>query len=161
MLSDPQFWVAIAFVIFLIAIFNPIKKILGSTLDSKINEIKDSIEEAENIKNDTLVALNDIKNRQNEVDLEIKKINANAKEKINVLELQTHEKLVDQISKKESLAKEKIEQMVRDTNLIIKENIAQTAIEATINILEKKLNQNEKQNLIDQSIKELGEVLKN
>ena len=72
MLSDPQFWVAVAFVIFIIAIFNPVRKILKSSLDGKINEIKISIEEAENLKNDTQIILSDIKKRQNEVELEIK-----------------------------------------------------------------------------------------
>ena len=72
MFSDPQFWVAIAFIIFILAIFNPVRKILNSSLDTKINEIKESIEEAENLKNDTQVILSEIKKRQNEVELEIK-----------------------------------------------------------------------------------------
>lgn len=50
MFSDPQFWVAIAFILFVIVIFNPIRKILVSSLDSRINEIKNSIAEAENLK---------------------------------------------------------------------------------------------------------------
>ena len=37
MFADPQFWVAIAFVIFIAVIFNPIRKILGSTLDNLYN----------------------------------------------------------------------------------------------------------------------------
>ena len=40
MFVDPQFWVAIAFVIFVAAIFNPIRKMLGSTLNSKIQTYK-------------------------------------------------------------------------------------------------------------------------
>ena len=53
MFVDPQFWVAIAFIIFVVAVFNPIRKMLGTTLNSKIQDIKKSIEEAENIKNET------------------------------------------------------------------------------------------------------------
>jgi F-type H+-transporting ATPase subunit b len=53
MLSDPQFWVAIAFVIFLLAIFNPVRKILITSLDTKIEEIKNNIETAENIRSQT------------------------------------------------------------------------------------------------------------
>ena len=62
MLSDPQFWVAIAFVVFVLAIFNPIRKILSSSLDTKIKEIRDSIDQAEKIKNDAQLTLGDIKN---------------------------------------------------------------------------------------------------
>ena len=39
MFSDPQFWVAIAFIIFILAVTNPIRKILKSSLDAKIKEI--------------------------------------------------------------------------------------------------------------------------
>ena len=160
MLSDPQFWVAIAFVIFIIAIFNPVKKILTSSLDEKINEIKNSIEEAESLKNETKVTLNNIKARQNEVEEEIKKIHINAEERIKILEKQTEEKIRGQSDKRELVAKSKIDQLVRDINLQIQQNISQTAINATLDLLEKKLNQEEKQNIINKSITELNSILK-
>ena len=53
MFSDPQFWVAVAFFAFIAAVFNPIRKILTTNLDSQIKDIKDKIEEAENLKNET------------------------------------------------------------------------------------------------------------
>ena len=161
MFSDPQFWVAIAFIIFILAIFNPVRKILNSSLDTKINEIKESIEEAENLKNDTQVTLSEIKKRQNEVELEIKEIHLNSKDKIKILESQTQIKLSEQSLKRETLAKAKIEQMVRDASLMVKQHITQTAINAAIAVLEKKLNVEEKQNLINQSIKDLESVLRN
>ena len=160
MLSDPQFWVAIAFVIFIIAIFNPVKKILTSSLDEKINEIKNSIEEAESLKNETQVTLNNIKERQNEVEEEIKKIHINAEERIKILEKQIEEKIKGQSDKRELVAKSKIDQLVRDINLQIQQNISQTAINATLDLLEKKLNQEEKQNIINKSITELNSILK-
>jgi F-type H+-transporting ATPase subunit b len=161
MFSDPQFWVAIAFIIFIIAIFNPVRKILNSSLDNKINEIKESIKEAEDLKKDTESILNEIIKRQNAVELEIKEIHSNSKDRIKILESQAQIKLSEQISKRELSAKAKIEQMVRDTNLLIQKHISETAINATVTILEKKLNSDEKQNLINESIKELESVLKN
>ena len=161
MLSDPQFWVAIAFAVFLLAIFNPIRKILGSSLDTKIEEIKNNIKEAEGLKNETKVTLSEIKKRQNDVQLEIKTIHSNTKERIGILESQAKEKLNEQISKRELLATTKIEQMIRDTNTSIQQHITQTSIESAVALLEKKLNQDEKQNLINQSLKDLGIVLKN
>jgi len=161
MLSDPQFWVAVAFVIFIIAIFNPVRKILTSSLDGKINEIKTSIEEAENLKNETQIILGDIKKRQNEVALEIKDIHLVAKETIKNLEFQAQKKLNEQSAKRELIAKAKIDQMARDANISIQLQITQTSIEAAVTLLEKKLNQEEKQGLINQSITDIGLVLKN
>ena len=161
MFSDPQFWVAIAFVIFLLAVFKPIKKILSASLDSKILEIKKNIEEAENLKNETQLTLSDIKKRQNEVKSEINNIRDNANKKVKDLESATKQKLNDQIAKREILSKAKIEQMTRDANSSIQRIISLTAIEATVNLIEDKLNEQDKQNLIDQSIKDLGSALKN
>jgi len=161
MFSDPQFWVALAFAIFVIALFNPVRKILSTSLDSKIKEIKDRIDEAENLKNETQITLSDIKKRQNKVELEIKKIHSNAKDKIKIIESEATEKLNEKTNKREQLAKTKIEQMARDANLSIQNNISQTAIAATIAVLEKKLNQDDKKNLINQSIKDFATVQKN
>ena len=161
MFSDPQFWVAVAFVIFLLAVFKPIKKILSASLDSKILEIKKNIEEAENLKNETQSTLSDIKKRQNEVKSEINNIRDNANKKVIDLESAAKQKLNDQITKREFLSKAKIEQMTRDANSSIQRIISLTAIEATVNLIEDKLNEQDKQNLIDQSIKDLGSALKN
>ena len=61
MFNDPQFWVLIAFIIFIGIIFNPIRKILLASLDSKINDIKENIDQAEKLKNDTQQTLSEIK----------------------------------------------------------------------------------------------------
>ena len=161
MFSDPQFWVFIAFIIFIGVIIKPVRKILLINLGDKIQEIKDSIDQAEKIKNDAQLALSEIKKRQNEVKGEIDLIEQEAKEKITIIEKNAHKKLIDQINKRNALASVKIDQMTRDANTEIQKHITQIAISATVNILEKKLNDKEKQNLISQSVNELGSALKN
>ena len=161
MFSDPQFWVLVAFIIFVIAIFNPVRKILLSNLDKKIDEIKNSINEAEKLKNESQITLSEIKKRQNQVKLEIDEINNRAKEKIVSIEKNTQIKLNEQIEKHHSMATAKIDKMLRDANDDIKNYIANKAILAASNILEKKLTNSEKQNLIDKSIKELNSAINN
>ena len=161
MFSDPQFWVFIAFIIFIGVMIKPVRKILSINLGDKIQEIKDSIDQAEKIKNDAQLALSEIKKRQNEVKGEIDLIEQEAKEKITMIEKNAHTKLIDQINKRNALASVKIDQMTRDANTEIQKHITQIAISATVNILEKKLNDKEKQNLINQSVNELGSALKN
>ena len=161
MFSDPQFWVFIAFIIFIGVMIKPVRKILSINLGDKIQEIKDSIDQAEKIKNDAQLTLSEVKKRQNEVKGEIVLIEKEAKEKITIIEKNAHSKLIDQINKRNALASVKIDQMTRDANTEIQKHITQIAISATVNILEKKLNDKEKQNLINQSINELRSALKN
>ena len=161
MFSDPQFWVAVAFFSFIAAVFNPVRKILTTNLDSQIKDIKDKIEEAENLKNETQNTLSEIKQRQNDVQLEIQEIHKEAENKVKQLEKITENKLKDQIQKRQGLAEAKIEQLTRDANSSIQSHITSTAISATISILQQKLNPDEQQKLINKSIQELGSTLKN
>ena len=161
MFSDPQFWVAVAFVAFIAAVFNPVRKILTTSLDAQIKDIKDKIEEAENLKNETQVSLSEIKQRQNDVQSEIQTILKEAENKVKQIEQLAENKLKDQIAKRQVLAEAKIEQLTRDANNLIQTHITSSAIDATISILEQKLNNDEQQKLIDTSIQELGSALKN
>ena len=160
MFSDPQFWVFIAFVIFVAIIFKPIKKIFTSSLDNKIKTIKNNINQAEKIKNEAQNTLSQIKKRQNDVKLEIEEIQNKAKEKLANIEKLFSQKLSEQIKKRNKLAEIKIEQIVRDTNLQIQNYIVQNAIKTTVLLLEKKLDQKEKQKLINDSVSELNIALK-
>jgi len=160
MFSDPQFWVAVAFFAFIAAIFNPVRKILATNLDAQIKDIKDKIDEAENLKNETQVTLSEIKQRQNDVQIEIQDIQKDAEIKVSQLEKISEAKLKDQILKKQILAEAKIDQLTRDANNVIQSHISSTAIKATIAILQKKLNSEEQQKLIDKSIQEIGSALK-
>ena len=161
MFSDPQFWVAVAFFLFIIAVFNPIRKILTTSLDQKINEISNNIDEAENLKDEAMLTLSEIKQRQNEVQKEIEIIKNDAINKVANIEKDSYEKIKDNIKKKQFLASAKIEQIVRDTNFEIQNYISSTAIAATIKLLEKKLDIDAKQKLINNSINELDSILKN
>ena len=161
MFSDPQFWVAVAFFAFIAAVFNPIRKILTTNLDAQINDIKNKIEEAENLKNETQITLSEIKKRQNDIQDEIKEIHSEAESKVKQLEILAENKLKDQIMKRQVLAETKIDQLTRDANNFIQSHITSTAIAATISIVKEKLNTEEQQNLINKSIQELGSTLKN
>ena len=160
MFSDPQFWVAVSFFLFILAIFNPVKKILISSLDSQINEIKTKINEAENIKNEAQKTLSELKTRENEVEGEINELKLNSEKKISELNELYAKKLTDQIEKRKLLAENKIEQFVRDTNISIKNYITNVAIETTVSILKNNLSSDKKSSLVDDSIKELNNVLK-
>jgi len=161
MFSDPQFWVAVSFILFIAAIFNPVRKILTSSLDAQINDIKNKIDEVENIKNEAQKALDELKNRETKVEKEIENLKLESEKRISDLKDISTSKLADQIEKRKVLAENKIEQLVRDTNNSIKNYISSVAIEATRNILIQNLSKNKKSDLIEESISEFNSVLKN
>ncbi len=161
MFSDPQFWVAVSFILFIAAIFNPVRKILTSSLDAQIKDIKNKIDEVENLKNEAQRALYELKERETKVEKEIQNLNLESEKRIAELKDISTSKLTDQIEKRKLLAENKIEQLVRDTNNSIKNYISSVAIEATRNILLQNLSNDKKSALIEESITEFNSVLKN
>ena len=161
MFSDPQFWVAVSFILFIEAIFNQVRKILTYSLDAQIKDIKNKIEEVENLRNEAKKALDELKERETKVEKEIQNLNLESEKRIAELKNISTSKLTDQIEKRKILAENKIEQLVRDTNNSIKNYISSVAIEATKNILIQNLNKDKKSALIEESITEFNSVLKN
>ena len=161
MFSDPQFWVAVSFILFIAAIFNPVRKILTSSLDAQINDIKNKIDEVENLKNEAQKALDELRERESKVEKEIQNLKLESEKRIAELKDISATKLTDQIEKRKILAENKIEQLVRDTNNSIKSHISSVAIEATRNILLQNLSKDKKSALIEDSITEFNSVLKN
>ena len=161
MFSDPQFWVAVSFILFIAAIFNPVRKILTSSLDAQIKDIKNKIDEVENLKNEAQKALDELRERESKVEKEIQNLNLESEKRIAELKVISTIKLTDQIEKRKILAENKIEQLVRDTNNSIKNYISSVAIEATRNILLQNLSKDKKSALIEESITEFNSVLKN
>ena len=161
MFSDPQFWVAVSFILFIAAIFNPVRKILTSSLDAQIKDIKNKIDEVENLKNEAQKALDELKKRETKVEKEIQNLNLECEKRIAELKDISTSKLTEQIKKRKILAENKIEQLVRDTNNSIKNYISNVAIEATRNILLQNLSKDKKSELIEESITEFNSVLKN
>ena len=161
MFSDPQFWVAVSFVLFIAAIFNPVRKILISSLDLQIKEIKFKIEEAENLKNDAQKTLSELKIRETEVQKEIQELKLNSEKRIIELKNLSSKKLSEQIEKRQIQADNKIEQLLRDTNISIKNYISNSAIEAAGNLLKNNLTNEKKSLLIEESVKDLNSILKN
>ncbi len=161
MFSDPQFWVAVSFFLFIAAIFNPVRKLLASSLDSQIKEIKNKINEAENLKNEAQQTLSELKLREAEVENEINNLKLDSDNKISELKNTSSQKLSQQIEKRKILAEEKINQIVRDTNFAIKVHITNASIEASKSILKNNLTDKNKKDLIDSSISQLKEVIRN
>ena len=161
MFSDPQFWVAVSFFLFIAAIFNPVRKILTSSLDAQINDIKNKLDDVENIKNEAQKALDELKVRETKVEKEIQNLKLESEKRIVAFKDTSASKLTDQIEKRKILAENKIEQLIRDSNNSIKNYISSVAIEATRNILLQNLSKDKKSDLIEESITEFNSVLKN
>ena len=153
LLSDAKFWTAVAFVIFIVLTFKPVKSILIKGLDEKIKLIKNNINNAENIENDAKKLLSDVKISEKNLNEKIDEFNKSTKLKIENLEKEMSSKLEQQINRKKELNKLKIKQLEQEAIEEIKDKTSYFAIRIVKNYLENKLDEKSKDKIFQDSLK--------
>jgi F-type H+-transporting ATPase subunit b len=133
---DETFWVAIAFLLFVAFIYKIIKKVMLSGLDNKIQEIKDSLSKAEELKAEANKLLSEIKEKEAKLASDADKIIEYAKNKISKLETDS----AKNIEKESKLRTE----LLQKTSQVEKDNFLR---ETT-------------QNIVDQVFKSIEQILK-
>mgnify|MGYP001315344635 CR=1 FL=1 len=156
LLSDAKFWTAVAFVIFILVTYRPVKKILLKALDEKITSIKNKINDAKKIREDAYSLLGEIKvkkdNIKKEID-EIKKVSEN-KMKMNLEEMQ--KKLENQLNRKKNLVEIKIKQIEQEAINEINYKTTFYTIQTLKKIINIKINDVIHQELIDSALSDFN-----
>ena len=80
LLGDPEFWVLLAVVIFVIAVWKPAKRAIIGALDSRAERIRQELEAASNLREEAQQALAAYQRRQQEGAAEAQAIITHAKE---------------------------------------------------------------------------------
>ena len=108
---NPTDWTAVAFVLFIIAIFKPAKNFILSGLDAKIEEIRSQVEEAEQLREEAQALLATYQRQQREALKEAgKEIVSRAEENASRMRTKAENDLDEAIKRQETLAHEKIAQ---------------------------------------------------
>ena len=68
LIQAPTFWVAVAFVVFVVLVFKPIKGALIGGLDAKIAEIRQEVEEAEKLREEAQSMLANYQRQQRQAE---------------------------------------------------------------------------------------------
>lgn len=160
-ISDAKFWTAVAFIIFILLIIKPVKSLLIKNLDDKIKAIKNSIQEAETVNNEAKKLFTKITKKQNSLENELSNIWKDAELKINNIEKESNEKFDNQVIRRKEIAKNKIAQLELEASEEIKEKTIDLTIMITKNIINNKFKINYKDKILQRSLLELSDSIKN
>ena len=159
MLQDPTFWVAVAFVIFVIAVFKPIKGALIGGLDAKIEEIRREVEEAEKLREEAQSLLANYQRQQRQAMQDAENIVARAKEEAGRHRAEADEAMKEMVRRQEEQAREKIAQAEAAAIQEVKSMAVDLAMAASEKLLADRLVGDEGSRLIDKSISEIPQKL--
>ena len=161
MAIDATFWVAVSFVIFILAlVYLKVPNKINETLSKMILDIKNEINESEKLRNESKVLLNNAQSKLEQAKIETKKIQEQAKKDSENLILEMNDKFHKSAEIKKNLAQTKISQMKNQALKDIKNTSVKIAVDSVKKILSTSVDQSKLDNLFDKNLEESKELLK-
>lgn len=158
-MHDPAFWTALAFVIFVVLLYRPVKKALLGALDGRIEAIRTEVEEAQRLREEAQALLASYQRKQREAAQEAEEIVKQAREEADFHRKETEAAMVDLLKRQEALAVEKIAQAEASAVQEVRDIAVDLAIAATQKILAEKVTGDLSDKLVDNAIAELPQKL--
>ncbi len=155
MLSTPEFWVAVAFVIFVALVWKPGSKMVTSMLDDRADKIRSDLDRAAKLRQEAEGLLAEYQKKQRDALKEAEAIIAHAKEEANSLSRQHAADLEASLKRREQLALQRIAQAEAQATAEVRAAAVDIAIAATGKLLAEKLDASQQDALIDSAIKDL------
>lgn len=159
LVHNPTFWVMVAFFVFIIAVFKPIRSALTGALDGKIAQIRSEIDEAQRLREEAQAALASYQRKQRDAAQEAEAMLAQAKSEAEAHRKGAEIALKAMLARQEQLAKEKIQQAEAAAIQEIRDRAVTVALAATVKLLEEKLSGAAGDAMIDEAIKLLPSKL--
>ncbi|MBM3565320.1 MAG: F0F1 ATP synthase subunit B [Alphaproteobacteria bacterium] len=153
--QDPTFWVAIALLVFVAAVFRPVSKSVPKALDDRARKIKTEIDEAEALRGEAQELLAQYQRKQREAKAETEAIVRRARDEAARLVEQGTARMEAALKRREQSALERIRRAETDARQRVRAQTVDLAIQATALILAERVQGPKGDQLIDQAIREL------
>jgi F-type H+-transporting ATPase subunit b len=156
---DPEFWVAIAFVIAVGLVLWKSAPIIAKSLDDRAAKIKAELDEAQRLREDAQRTLAEFQRKQRDAFKEAEQIAALAKSEAERAAAQAARDLEAALQRRQTQALEKIALAEVKATTEIRNTTVDVAIAAVRRVLAEQLDQQRKSRLIDDAIAELPKLL--
>ena len=161
MIIDATFWVSISFFIFLgVLIYFKIPQKVISVLDESINSIKNEIDDAENLKEESKNILSEYEKKISNAKNEVKQMIAAATEDADRAVLKTNEEFHIQMENRKKNTEDRIKQMKNQAIKDIKNVSVRISIQAVEVLLKNSLDKNKLNKIFSSSIEETKSALR-
>ena len=162
MTIDATFWVAISFFIFLgVLIYFKIPQKIISALNESINLIKNEVDNAERLKEESKNILSEYEKKISNAKNEVKQMIDAANDEVDKTVLKTNEEFHTQMENRKKNTEDRIKQMKNQALKDIKNASIKISIQAVEVLLKNSLDKNKLNKIFTRSIEETKTALKN
>jgi F-type H+-transporting ATPase subunit b len=158
-LADPEVWVAVAFVIFIVVAAKPLFRFITKALDARAGRIKGQLDEARALREEAERLLADYQRKQREAAKEAGDIIARAREETERLQREAAANLEAAFKRREKMAVDKIAQAEAQAVADVRNQAVDIAIAAATKLLKENIDAGKGDEIIDSAIAELDRKL--
>ncbi len=160
MFSDPTFWVAVGFALFVVGvIYLKVPAMLGKALDERGAKIRSELEQARRLREDAQALFVDYQRRQREAQKEAEDIVAHAKEEAARMLSEAEAEIAASIVRRRKLAETKIAQAEAAALKDVREAAVDLAIAGASAVLKSQMQGPAGQAAMDKAIADIGRHL--
>ncbi|MFQ5784043.1 MAG: F0F1 ATP synthase subunit B [Alphaproteobacteria bacterium] len=155
----PEFWVAAAFVIFVVLMWRPVGRMIGAGLDARARKIREELEEAVRLREEAQALYASYQRRQSEAAAEAEEILAHAREEAERLAKQGAAALEATLARREQQALDRIARAEQEAVDDVRAAAVDLALRATRELLAESLDDAAHKALIDDAVAGLDKQL--
>ena len=156
MLEDPTFWVAIAFLVFVVLAARPVWGALTGGLDARSMRIRTELEEAQALREEAQKTVAEFKRKQHDALNEAEKILDHALVEAQRLRERSERDLEAALERREQAALDKIAQAEAQALQEVRDQAIEVALVATAKLISENLGKERSGAMIDQAIQDLS-----
>jgi len=159
-ITEPEFWVAVSFIIFLGVLFYfGVHKQLVTMLDARALEISKELSEARRLREEAEKVLADYRRKEGEAANEAGSIIALAAKEAEMLAAETRKSVKEHFDRRMKLAEEKIARAEQDAVREVRSVAVDAAVAAAQSLIAEKLTSDRAEKLVTESIDSLKSKL--
>jgi len=155
LLQSAEFWVAVAFVIFVLFMLWKATKPMMAALDARAARIKTEIDEAQRLREEAQKLLAEYQRKERDAVKEAEAMLAHARDEARRLREKAAEDLAASVKRREQQALDRIAQAEAQAEAQVRAQAVDLAVAATRRILAEKLDEAQAARLVDEALKEL------
>jgi F-type H+-transporting ATPase subunit b len=159
LLRDPETWIAVAFILFVVLAARPMLRGIGKTLDERSARIRADLEEAERLRREAEALLAEYKAKLQAAAEETAQILGHAREEAEAMRKEAAAALEATLARRQRMALDKIAQAEAQALAEVRGQAVDLAVAAAARLLQQQMAGPRAGALIDQSIAELERKL--
>jgi F-type H+-transporting ATPase subunit b len=158
--ADPEFWVLLAMVIFIVVVWKPARRAIIGTLDERAMRIRGELEEARKLRDEAEQLLADYRQKGREAEADAQAIITHARDEAERIAVQSARDLQQSLERRQRLAEERIAQAEAKALDEIRAAAVDVAIAAAREVIVAELDERRGATMLDAAIAALPQRLR-